>query len=335
MTQSSPLVTIAFPVYNGENYMTQALDSILAQTFTDFEVIISDNCSTDSTPDIARAYAERDPRVRYHRNQSNIGANPNFNQTVGMARGRYFKWAAHDDVLAPTYLERCVAELEADPSVVLAHSYTRLINEDGSDVPLDEHTIFTENGGVIYVGMDSRDRQLDSPKPSVRLSEIIHRTSWCYEIFGVMRLDALRRTPLIVDYYGADKSLLAELATLGRYAIVPEPLFYNRRHEAQSMSQITTEARTSWSNPKVKKQGNYRWQRFKMFMRPVLVADLTLGERARCLGVVVKYYIRPERIRIMLEEVTGVRMRRLQREAQARARAKAEAQPQAQDEVTG
>lgn len=323
MKQNTPLVTIAVPVYNGENYMTQALDSILNQTFTDFEVIISDNCSTDSTPEIARAYAERDPRVRYHRNERNVGANPNFNQTVGMARGRYFKWAAHDDVLAPTYLERCVAELEADPSVVLAHSYTRLINRDGSDVPLDEHTIFTDNGGVIYVGMDARDRQLDSPRASVRFREIILRTDWCYEIFGVLRLDVLRQTPLITDYYGADKSLLAEMATRGRYAIVPEPLFYNRRHEEQSMSQISTEQRTSWSNPKVKKQGNYRWQRFKTYMLPALAGKMSVQERLLCMGVIARYYLRLQRIHNMLEEISGLRMRRLQKQAQARAKAQA------------
>jgi glycosyltransferase involved in cell wall biosynthesis len=320
MNRNTPLATIAVPVYNGENYLTQALDSILNQTFTDFEIIISDNCSTDSTPEIARAYAERDPRVRYHRNEHNVGANPNFNQTVSMARGRYFKWAAHDDVLAPTYLERCVAELEADPSVVLAHSYTRMINSDGSDVPLGQHTLITDNGGVIYMGLDAQDRQLDSPRASVRFREIILRTDWCCEIFGVMRLDVLRQTPLLINYYGADKSLLAEMATRGRYAIVPEPLFSNRRHEEQSMSQITTEQRTSWSNPKLRKQGNYRWQRLKTYTRSALVGKMSLQERLLCIGVVVRYYVRFRRIHNMLEEVSGLRLRRLQKQAQARAK---------------
>ena len=109
MQSSTPKVSIGLPVYNGERYLREALDSILGQTFRDFELIICDNASTDETAAICADYAARDPRIRYHRQTHNIGATANFNHTFELARGAYFKWAAHDDVLAPTWLEKCVA----------------------------------------------------------------------------------------------------------------------------------------------------------------------------------------------------------------------------------
>ena len=106
--KNAPKVSIGIAVFNGENFLESALRSILAQTFEDFELIISDNASTDRTADICEQYASQDGRVLYLRQPANLGAQPNYNLLVGQARGRYFKWAAHDDMLAPTFLERCV-----------------------------------------------------------------------------------------------------------------------------------------------------------------------------------------------------------------------------------
>src|SRR5262245_31410059 len=117
-----PRVSIGVPVYNGERYLRECIDSILGQTFRDFELILSDNASTDATRTICEAYATRDPRVRYYRNEQNLGACRNFNRCVELARGDYFLWAAHDDAIAPEYLARCVEALDRDPSVVLSHS---------------------------------------------------------------------------------------------------------------------------------------------------------------------------------------------------------------------
>jgi glycosyltransferase involved in cell wall biosynthesis len=99
-----PKVSIGVPVFNGENYLAQALESILAQDFADFEVIISDNCSTDKTPEICTSFAKRDSRVKYFRNDSNIGASPNYNRTFELSRGEYFKWCAHDDRCGRAFL---------------------------------------------------------------------------------------------------------------------------------------------------------------------------------------------------------------------------------------
>jgi glycosyltransferase involved in cell wall biosynthesis len=116
-----PKVSIGMPVYNGENFIVESLDALFAQTFTDFELIICDNASTDRTGEICREYAARDARIRYCRNETNIGASANYNLTFELARGDYFKWAAHDDICAPTYVERCVEALDRDPGVALAY----------------------------------------------------------------------------------------------------------------------------------------------------------------------------------------------------------------------
>ncbi|MDF3015351.1 MAG: putative glycosyl transferase [Thermomicrobiales bacterium] len=130
-------MSIGLPVFNGADYVAEAIASILRQTYQDFELLIQDNASTDRTEEICQEFARRDSRVSYVRNPENVGAISNYNLVFERARGRYFKWAAHDDVCAPTFFERCVEVLDAEPSVVLCSGQTRLINDDGSPVSLD------------------------------------------------------------------------------------------------------------------------------------------------------------------------------------------------------
>src|SRR4051794_27763407 len=129
MIEHKPRVSIGMPVRNGAKYIRQAIDSILAQTFTDWELIVCDNASTDSTEQIVREYAARDSRIRYHRNPRDIGPAANHNIGFEMSRGEYFRWHAHDDMIAPTYLEKCVAALDADPTIAVAHTQTRIVDD--------------------------------------------------------------------------------------------------------------------------------------------------------------------------------------------------------------
>jgi glycosyltransferase involved in cell wall biosynthesis len=122
-------VAIGLPVYNGDNYLAAAIESILAQSYGDFDFLISDNASTDGTEEICRAYAKRDPRIRYVRQAQNVGAAANYNLLVPMTDSPYFKWAAHDDLLAPGCLAACVDVLDSDPTVVLASPASMLIDE--------------------------------------------------------------------------------------------------------------------------------------------------------------------------------------------------------------
>src|SRR5260370_42097820 len=106
MNSSSPKVSIGFPVYNGENYVANALTRLLEQDFQDFELVICDNASTDRTQEIRLAFAHQDDRIRYFRNDRNIGLAANHARTFQLANGKYFKWAAHDDGFPPTMLAR-------------------------------------------------------------------------------------------------------------------------------------------------------------------------------------------------------------------------------------
>jgi len=130
--EAVPAISICLPVYNGENYVTAAIESMLAQTFADFELIITDNASTDRTEEICRKFADADPRVRYHRNERNVGGARNQPSAVQLSRGRYVRLSAHDDKIARTHLEECFAVIKERPDVVIAFTTTVEIDEVGA-----------------------------------------------------------------------------------------------------------------------------------------------------------------------------------------------------------
>lgn len=315
---SPPRVSIGLPVYNGERYLEEALDALLAQTYTDFEIIISDNCSTDGTATISQRYAEHDPRIRYIRKTQNSGAVENFNSIVALARGKFFKWAAHDDLIEPTYLERCMEVLEADDTVVLCHSDTQLINEQGRRLEALESGdhFFDEQGRIIYLGKDSVSRQFDSPIAHERYKAVVMHTDWVFEIFGVFRRDVLERTGLMEPFYGSDKLLLTRLVMYGRIVLVKEPLFLNRRHASQSMSLMTIDGQEVWVGNDSNQRGlMQRLRRMRGFLSAIALGKVSLRERFACLQVLVGYYVRFKRWHDMLEELSGLRVRRLSTEA--------------------
>jgi glycosyltransferase involved in cell wall biosynthesis len=205
---SIPLVSVGLYVYNGQRFIKEALDSILNQTFSNFELIISDNASTDRTAEIAEAYARRDNRIRYYRNEKNRGAGWNWWRVYELAVAKYFKWAAVDDLLEPDFLRRCVGILESDPGCVIAYAQTKEVNEIGA---------FIKNYAAPI--------KAASKDPVSRFREMILTDHNCYQIFGVIRMSALRQLPRHGIYVNGDRVLLARLALLGRFFEVPEPLF--------------------------------------------------------------------------------------------------------------
>jgi glycosyltransferase involved in cell wall biosynthesis len=215
------MLTIGMPVYNAARFLAQALDSILGQTFSDFELIISDNASTDTTDEICRRYAARDSRIRYLRNEKNMGAGWNFRRVYSLANGKYYKQAAHDDFLKPTFLEECIAALEADQGLVLAHTRTTTVSPAGDPVECGNPPL-----------------RFDSPDPLVRWHDLLLKDHMCFEIFGVFRLDALRQCPPQGSYVNSDGVLLAQVALLGRFWESEKVLFINTRHENQSTQAV-------------------------------------------------------------------------------------------------
>lgn len=210
-----PLVSIGLPVHNGENFLAKAIESALAQTLGDLELIICDNASTDRTQAICETYARRDARVRYIRNPRNLGAGPNYDLAFHRSRGTYFKWLAHDDVMAAAFLEKAVARLRRDPDAVLCYVGIAQIGPD--DEVLRVHA--NHLPGV------------DSSRPSTRFGGMILHRHQCEPFFGLFLREALVGSGLHGSFRGSDRVLLAEMALRGPCVAVAEPLFLHRDHK--------------------------------------------------------------------------------------------------------
>lgn len=278
-TRPIPRVSIGMPVYNGERYLRQAIDSILAQTFTDFELIISDNASTDATAEICRDYAARDPRIHYIGHTVNRGAAWNINHVVTLARAPYFTWAHADDMRAPRQLECCIAELDRAPaSVVLACTRSAIIDENNRRTELYQD------------GMDLRQ-----PRPSVRLRSAVRNTGWCNALFGVIRTSVLRACQPLGAYPYSDLALIHELALRGQFWETSDHLFYRRAHSNNSIRPGVALMDTAvWLDPRNKDTIILpRCQVFRDTMRDIGAADLPIAERFRSRVALIREWLPP------------------------------------------
>jgi glycosyltransferase involved in cell wall biosynthesis len=212
----NPKVSIGLPVYNGENYVREAIESILSQTLEEFELIISDNASTDQTEQICRSYAVQDERIRYFRNQENLGAPSNYTIVFELASCEFFKWAAHDDVCLPDFLAKCVEVLDHDPTVVLCYARAITIDSKG-------------NFGKKW---DPRP-EVGSEIPHRRFREVLLPIE-THPMWGLIRTNILRKTPLLGNYVEHDRPLLSELSLHGRFYEIPDFLFLHREHRQRA-----------------------------------------------------------------------------------------------------
>lgn len=215
---SGPPVSIGVPVYNEERRLPGALDSLLAQSYTNFELIISDNASNDRTEEIARQYAASDDRVKYLRHQTNVGSFENFNRVFRASRGKYFMWAAADDRWDPRFIESCLIPLEEDDTVVLAYPQVVQIDAQGNKT------------GLMIGRFDSRDYETGLLRFVLSVLGCVRSNS----IYGLIRRSALARTQLYRKTLGGGHICLSELSIIGKFAFVPDPLFFRRvdQHEA-------------------------------------------------------------------------------------------------------
>jgi glycosyltransferase involved in cell wall biosynthesis len=267
-----PCVSVGLPVYNGERYLSAALDSILAQTFEDFELVVSDNGSTDGTQEIVRDFLGRDDRVRYVRVEDNRGAMWNFNEVFQQSRGEFFKPACHDDLHEPEFLERCLdAYREAPASVVLVYPRTRLIDEDG-------------------VELGSYDDRLDlrGTDPAERLRAYLANVRMVNPLFGVHRTRTFASTRRFQSFVSADVVLLAELAMRGEFWELPDALFLRRDHAGRSERAHATKADLArFYDPRRRhRTDGKRLAQTGGLFRAAWEAPLPLRQRLRCGAVV-------------------------------------------------
>lgn len=264
----NPRVALGLPVYNGANFLRQSLEAIRAQTFTDFELVISDNASTDTTERICKELADVDPRVTYIRQPVNLGAAPNYNAVFHAApRSEYFAWVAHDDVPAPEFLGACVAALDEQPDAVLAFPLMTDIDGDGAEI-----------------GIAPSRPGLMSPDPAVRLADVINQRNRNDPVFGLMRTEVVQDTSLHGSFTGSDRTLMAEMALRGPFVEIDRPLFSIRQHDGRSVrigtNRWAAHVREAWfDTSRAGKVVFPKWRRAKSYVDAVNDAPLTGAQR--------------------------------------------------------
>lgn len=241
MPPPAPVVTIGMPVFNGERYLAQAIDSLLAQTFTDFELVISDNASTDGTSIICSRYALTDSRIRYIRQDTNLGPIPNFVFLLAHARGRFFMWAAADDSWADNWLHDLIAAIR--PTDIVVRGTPVVVDEDGRFIEHFDLRSHRRNGHLrMFLENESRSRAY-----------------YFYGLYETEKLRAVDNEPLRNAPYGKDLLYLANMISAGDVRHIASTEQYCRRHAASAGS--AEFARTGW------RRIVYRVQPFSYYYR--------------------------------------------------------------------
>jgi glycosyltransferase involved in cell wall biosynthesis len=265
-----PRLSVGLPIYNGENFLAESLEALLGQSYEDFELIISDNASTDATADICQQYARQDSRIRYFRQPQNLGLSPNHNFVFEQARGDLFKWASHDDLYARDLLGRCVDALDHNPQIVLAHSWTAFIDDSGT-----------------------MTRAIEYPLDTAALSAPERFRSMLFDFGGdddggVIRSEVLRRVAAKNSYHHSDRTIVAEIGLHGPFYQVPDWLYFRRDHAGRAERTCPT-VRTRCTNmdprranrlrhPALRLYGEYVWA----YLTAIRRAPLSSAERRRC-----------------------------------------------------
>ena len=267
---AAPRLTIGLPVYNGEKYLAESIDALLGQSYTDFELIISDNASTDGTTDICRQYGKQDSRICYVRQPSNIGCAPNHNFVVRQAKGELFKWASDDDLYARTMLARCVEALDEHPHVVLANPWTAMIDNSGTVTKAVEYSVATA-----------------SARAPERFRSMMF-DGWFDDIGGVIRTEILRRTSLLGSYHLADRALTTEIGLHGPFYQVPDWMYFRRDHPDRAeraypgvrkwCANLDPRRANQWRHPTVRLYSEYVWA----YVAAIRRAPLSSADRREC-----------------------------------------------------
>jgi glycosyltransferase involved in cell wall biosynthesis len=272
-----PRVSIGLPVYNGENYLEDAIRSVLGQTFSDLELVISDNASADRTAEIARDFAASDPRVRYFRNERNLGAAPNYNRAWDESRGELFKWLAHDDRLTPAYVEATVAALDAQPDAVLCNSIVDYIDETGA----------------VFATYDSDLEAASGPDPVTRFAAMVLRSHSCVDFFGMARRRAMENSLRHGTFHGADRAFLAQMALRGRLLQLPGRLVQMREHQQRyTRQQADAKARRLWHDSSARRAAAMPTLiLYREYLRLVQNETLRPQQRRGCYAVLARWWL--------------------------------------------
>jgi len=292
---TSPRLSIGVPVYNGADFIAEAITSHLEQDFGDFEIVVSDNCSTDETPDIVNEFVKADPRVSYSRNTENIGGPANFNRLFRLTSAPLFRWAAADDRIEPGYLSSVIDMMDGDPSIAIGHSNSLLI--DPRSVPMLEMDQGWLGGDgymeAIKLAPPSGDTRFHSTHPHQRIDAVINNNHRNFYIFGIMRRATMMQTRLHGAFYGGDRTLLVEMAMRGTFRKVDAPLFASRSHAKNS-------GRNGLNFEELKQHGakdlSFASMVMKGYVNGVRQAGVSRSDELKCMAVIAKKFKQPTRL---------------------------------------
>lgn len=228
MKTEAPLVCFGLPIYNGENFVAEAIRCVLAQTFADWELIICDNCSTDRTIAICRQFAHKDSRIRLCQNSRNMGVCFNFDRAFRLSRSKYFKWVAHDDLFSPRFIETCIQELAKDEQVVAVFPRLAYVNTDGRVLRRQASEL-----SVLGLTPESRVKQF--------MALAAQNTDFLWLQYGLIRRDVLEQSGSMGWYAGSDHVMLFKIALRGCIKQIEEEMFFRREHpEASTLKRGST-----------------------------------------------------------------------------------------------
>lgn len=320
-----PRVSIGLPVYNGANYIADAIRSVQKQTFADWELIISDNQSTDATAEICRQFADSDDRIKPHVADQNHGAAWNFNRTFELASGELFRWLSHDDALAPECLAKCVATLDKNPEAVLCSTGTTIIDSNGSEVldtasgadradhpEEDSDPALPSNLHFQELTPESEARRVEAIQSSSlpkRFQGVLFYSRRCYEVYGLVRRDVMARSQLHPSYCGGEKVWLAEMAMLGKLVEIPDRLFYCRWHDERFTANSSALQQAQHMRPLQRRRRlalPHQYRSTLGYLQLVFRSGVPFGARLHCLWIWLRFVLRFRKLgRIFLQTFQG------------------------------
>jgi len=223
MNRTQPKVSVCIPVYNGQDYIAEAIESVQAQTFHDYEIIVCDNCSTDDTEKIVRSYD--DARIRYCRNEKNLGLVGNANRCLELSEGEYICILHHDDTMLPENLELKAKVLDENPQVGFVHSNLYWVDEGGnvlSEWLEDAQRDYIEDGKKVFLRYMKR-----MPKGALIFIGSVLARKECYVELGGFREDLP---------HSNDNEMWLRLSLFYDVACVGKPLVTWRQHGTSTSS---------------------------------------------------------------------------------------------------
>lgn len=272
-----PRVSFAIPVCNAERFLGRAIDSLLNQEFKDIEIVVSDNASTDGTQDLMQGFSQRDKRVRYIRNEKNIGQIENFNRVCELARGEFVRWMGADDWLEPDYAGKCVTALDKRPDAVGVTTQWRYMDDEGK---------------VDF--LDVPGPRVDAPNPLRRLHltlKLLQNGELLFDpIYSLIRRDALMRSGMLPVNRWTDRLLAFELCLMGSFCHLDD--FLATRRNAREPRKVRIER---WHRRyKGWKKHEHRWMLYMNYAKIVDRTPLPIAQKLGCWGIVFYYWLRDE-----------------------------------------